>query len=166
MVGPESSGKTTLAKALAEYYQTVWVPEYARTYLEEFGPDYQQADLWRIAEGQLAVQAHLGKQANGILFVDTELLTIKIWSDYKYGACDSRIELALAKQHYDLYVLCKPDFTWQPDPLRENPDKGDYFFTLYSKWLRNKLANFVVAQGGISQRINTIDQVITSKKSI
>lgn len=147
LLGPESSGKSTLAAALAQHFDALWVPEFARDYLATTEGQYEYKDLLTIAKGQIETEYSTLQDANQFLFSDTELLTIKIWSDAKYGRCDPWIESQLAQQDYDLYLLCKPDFDWCPDPLRENSDKGDFYFEVYRKMLLDREWPFEVVEG-------------------
>ena len=153
IVGPESSGKTTLAKMLAEAYGTVWVPEYARKYLTNLRRDYRQQDLLEIVKGQLRLERSLTPNANGLLMIDTDMHVIKVWSEHKYGNCDSWILQALDRQDYQLYLLTYPDIRWEEDPLRENPDKGLYFFDIYYQMLQEREVSFEVVKGGLDRRI-------------
>lgn len=115
VTGPESSGKTTLCKALSEHFKIPFAEESAREYLHALNRDYNQKDLLEIAKGQL-------KAENGIQLLDTDLITLKIWSEYKYGSCDNWILTQIQKQKSEkrFYLLCKPDIPWQKDPQREN----------------------------------------------
>ncbi len=125
VVGPESSGKTTLCKALATHYETSWIPEYARTYLEEKGSNYTYEDLEKIAKGQLHAEDEIkSHHTNSIepVFLDTNLEVIKIWSHIVYGKCSHYVLNELSKRQYDFYLICKPDLNWTPDLLRENPE--------------------------------------------
>lgn len=130
VTGPECSGKSLLAQVLSVKFQTGFVPEFARQYLETLDRPYQRSDLTKIAAGQLEL-IHRAAQDYSILIADTELLVIKIWSDYKYGTCDPWILEQLDQQHFDLYLLCKPDIPWSFDPLRENPYDRDVLYELY-----------------------------------
>ena len=138
LTGPESSGKTTLAKALAAHYQTVWVPEYARNYLEPLGLDYQEEDLLHIAKGQLDLEEQFANQSKGLLFCDTGLIVLKIWSEYRFGRCHPWILEQLQHRHYDLYLLCSPDIPWHYDPLRQNALDRELLFELYPKEMEQK----------------------------
>ncbi|QJX46039.1 ATP-binding protein [Hymenobacter taeanensis] len=157
LTGPESTGKTTLSRQLAEQYRTAWAPEYARQYLEERGPDYTLADLEEIARGQLqaedaAVQQarHLGKH---LVFLDTDLLVIKIWSEHAFGHCPEWILRRIAQHHYSLVLLLGVDLPWEPDPLREHPNHRQYFYDLYQRELRSQVANFAEISGSPAQRL-------------
>ncbi len=128
ILGPESSGKTTLCEALASHYQTNHIPEFARSYLNEKGGTYQYEDLEIIAKGQLrmeeeAIHKHQGSGNIQPIFFDTNLEVIKIWSQEVYGKCSSFILNELAVREYDFYLLCKPDLPWTYDPLRESPEE-------------------------------------------
>ncbi len=153
LLGPESSGKSTLAFALAEHFSSGWVPEFAREYLANKNGQYQYADLTKIAQGQLASEQKILQEANQFLFCDTELLTIKIWSEAKFKICHQWIEKELTQQTYDLYLLCKPDFDWCPDPLRENPTQGAVYFELYQKALLERKWPFKVMAGPHDTRL-------------
>src|SRR5690606_1258045 len=101
---------------------TVWVPEYAREYLLNLSRNYQQKDLYEIAEGQMEAENNALEQANRFLFCDTDLYVIKVWSEHKYNACDYRVLQEIAVRNYDLYLLTDIDIPWIYDPLREHPE--------------------------------------------
>ena len=128
-MGPESSGKSTLCAALAAHYDTIWVPEYARQYLEENGADYTYADLESMASGQLKSEDLHAEKAEAagkaLLFIDTEMYVMKIWSEYVFNACSPAILNEIVYRPYDLYLLCAPDLPWEDDPLREYPDPAE-----------------------------------------
>ncbi len=128
ITGPESSGKTTLCKALSKHFNLPFSNEYAREYLDELSRDYNQDDLLNIAKGQLQAE-------NGIQLLDTDLITLKIWSEYKYGSCDKWILNQVEKQKSEkrFYLLCKPDINWEADPQRENPNDREELFEIYKK---------------------------------
>ncbi|MFN7600203.1 MAG: AAA family ATPase [Bacteroidota bacterium] len=133
MIGPECTGKTDLSKFLSEHYNTPWVDEYARAYLNKLGRPYQQHDLTKIAHGQMRMEDEWLNDANKVLICDTNLLVIKIWSEYKFGACDKEILKGMAERKYDLYLLTNIDIPWQDDPQREHPQKREFFWNLYKK---------------------------------
>ncbi len=157
IIGPESTGKSTLAQYLAARYDGVFVEEYARVYLEEQAREYGSAyaytrdDVLRIAEYQvnqlrdlyednrLLLPKELRRNPEGTLnentpiFFDTELIITKVWLLHKYGECPGFIEDALRKYPMDMYLLCYPDLQWQPDPVRENPNIREYLFDWYEK---------------------------------
>ena len=153
VVGPESSGKTSLASALAKVYKTIWVPEYAREYLTNLKRDYVQQDLLEIAKGQLRLEKSLTPAANGLLIADTDMHVIRVWSEFKYGDCDPWIIRTLEQQDYHLYLLTYPDIPWEEDPLRENPDRGLHFFNVYHELLQKREMPFVVVRGSLNQRV-------------
>jgi nicotinamide riboside kinase len=134
ILGPESSGKTHLVKALAAHYQTAWVPEEARGYLNNNGNHYTKEDLKKIAEGQIREEEQVRekwqehwKQATSrpFVFLDTDLQVIRVWSEWVFGHCDSTLLKMLATQTHHGYLLCEPDLPWETDPLRSNPDLGE-----------------------------------------
>ena len=153
VTGPESTGKSTLSAALAAFFQTAWVPEYAREYLENLDRNYEEKDLLEIAKGQLALQEELEKRSNQFLICDTDLLVIKIWSEHKYGRCHPWILKKLDEINYDLYILPYIDIPWQEDPLREHPDLREYFFNKYKEELITRKVNFIEVKGALDQRL-------------
>ena len=170
VIGPESSGKTTLCKDLAAYYQTSWIPEYARTYLEENGSNYQYEDLEKIARGQLKLEdAFLmqDKNIDGIkslkhVFFDTNLEVIKIWSHVVYGKCHHVILQELSKRRYDFYLICKPDLDWESDPMRENPDavKRWTHYHMYLDSIVYSNIPFAIIEGKGENRFNKLNTFV------
>src|SRR6185312_11980454 len=122
VIGPESTGKSTLCAALAAHYRTGWVREYAREYLEEHGMGYRYEDLALIASRQLENEDRAAGEGPALLFIDTDLYVIKVWSEYVFGRCETWVLEEIARRRYDAYLLCKPDLPWAEDPLREYPD--------------------------------------------
>jgi NadR type nicotinamide-nucleotide adenylyltransferase len=153
ITGPESTGKSELAKQLAAYYQTVFVPEFAREYLSKLGRSYVFEDIVTIAKGQLELEDSLAEKAEKILFCDTDLLVTKIWSIYKYGKCDAWIEEKVKSHRYDLYLLCGIDLPWTQDPLRENPGQREELFGLYLKELQQLKVKFAIISGLDERRL-------------
>lgn len=133
VVGPECTGKTDLSKFLAGYFQTVWVAEYARAYLNKLNHPYDAADLTKIAHGQVRLEDEWMGSANKVLICDTNLVVIKVWSESKYGTCDEEILRLMRSRHYDLLLLTNTDVAWENDPLREHPDRREYFMDIYRK---------------------------------
>ncbi len=137
LTGPESSGKTTLAAQLAAHFGTVWVPEFARQYLADLGGPYTADDLLTIAKGQMALEDEMAiKAENGLIFLDTSLEVIKIWSQVRFGFFDEKIEQWHSQRLPDHYLLCFPDLPWTPDLQRENPNDRDVLLEFYRRELR------------------------------
>lgn len=136
IIGPESTGKSTLSHYLAKRYDGLLIPEYARIYLEERASEcayaYTREDVLEIAEHQVAQLRVLSEQ-DGIAFFDTELIITKVWLLHKYGECPAFIEEALHAYPMDVYLLCYPDLEWEPDPVRENPNIREYLFDWYER---------------------------------
>src|SRR6187549_491538 len=157
IVGPESSGKTTLTEALAHHYQCSYTKEYARVYLEENGPGYAEEDLVHIAGGQLLVEGQAqqlaDEQGGDLIICDTDMLTIRIWSEEKYGRCHPLLKRLTKDVHYDLWLLCKPDMPWQQDPLRENPNDRDRLFGVYESDLLEMDRPYAVMNGPHEERM-------------
>lgn len=168
LIGPESTGKTTLAKQLAAYYQTVWVEEYARTYIDKLNRPYEQADLLDIAKGQLLAEANQIKKANKVLFCDTDLIVIEIWSEVKYNNCDKWIKEQVKNQHYDLYLLCGTDVPWEFDSQREHPEFRDELFDLYESKLTIYNKSYIKLVGNkdirLQKAIKNIDKLFSINK--
>ncbi len=136
ITGPESSGKTTLSRRLAQHYGSYWVPEYARSYLSGLGRAYEPSDLVVIAQGQWLWERYALARSGRWLFSDTSLLVLKVWSDYRYGATEAWILERLRRYPPAAYLLCRPDLPWVDDPLRENRDDRRALFEIYERELR------------------------------
>lgn len=147
ITGPESTGKSFLAERLASYYNTVWVPEYSREYLNKLNRPYEKDDIVRIAKGQVESEKLKLIQANKLMFSDTELIVTKIWSDVKYGTCDKWITDNIYMQKYDLYLLCNIDLPWEFDVLREHPEKRDFLMSLYLNELNQRNFPYEIITG-------------------
>lgn len=151
VTGPESSGKTSLAERLAQEFGLAFVPEYAREYLIQRDGKYDQSDLVQIAEGQVKLWSE-AKSARGFV-ADTEMLVMKIWSDFKYGETDPVILSLLQKQHFDHYFLCYPNIPWEEDPLREHPEQREELFEIYLEELKYRKLPFTIVEGDLESRI-------------
>lgn len=170
--GPESTGKTTLAKQLAEHYETVWAPEFARDYLQEKWDTTQKIcqpeDLMPIAIGQTKLENEALLIANKYLFVDTCLLTTKVFSEMFYNFCDPILDKAARKHQYDLFFLTDIDVPWEKDDLRDSPDDREITFNVFKKSLIDNDKPFVALSGDAKARfknaIAIIDDLAKAKK--
>ena len=159
VIGPESTGKSSLCEGLAAHYHTDWVPEYAREYLLAHGMNYSFEDLTTIARGQLALEDRLAAEAGAagqdLLFVDTDMYVMKVWSEFVFGRCDPWILGQIATRRYDAYLLCRTDLPWVKDELREYPDlvSREKLFHFYRDSLVNQGVPWVEIGGQGDQRL-------------
>lgn len=160
IVGPESTGKSTLSAQLARHYHSSWVEEYAREYLTHLKRPYRQSDLIDIAKGQLRQEQIHAKSANKLLFCDTNLLVIKIWSEYKYGICDPWIQNNMELERYHLHLLTDIDLPWEDDELREHPYAREELFNIYHQSLVDADVPFKIISGDRKERIKSAVQAI------
>ena len=132
IIGPESTGKSTLAAYLAHRYNGVLVSEYAREYMERLAPSYEYTydDIVAIAQQQIHVISNI---SSDLVIFDTELIITKVWFLHKYGVCPDFLRDAIQNNPMDIYLLCYPDIPWQPDPVRENPNILEYLFDWYER---------------------------------
>lgn len=152
VIGPECTGKSELSEFLANEFRTVWVEEYARTYIKNLQRPYDPSDLLKIAKGQLQLEDTLAPKANKLLICDTDLYVIKVWSTFKYGYCDPQILAAIASRKYDLYLLTYIDIPWEADPQREHPDQRELLYELYLNEMRKQSVPFTEIKGTRDQR--------------
>ncbi|MGB5821763.1 MAG: ATP-binding protein [Saonia sp.] len=160
LFGPESSGKTTLSEQLARHYNTVWVPEYAREYLQNKWNNERKTcepkDLLPIAEGQMRLENELTRKATEILICDTDLLETKVYSEaYYVGYCDAVLEKYALENSYDLYLLTYIDIPWEADDLRDKPNERERMFAYFKETLEKYNKNFVILKGKKSTRLRT-----------
>ena len=167
VVGPESTGKSTMSKHLAKHYNTVWVPEYARGYCEKLTEPPTWQDEINMFAGQIALEAELLPQANKLLICDTTFITVKIWSDYTFGKSPQQVLDELPRHPYDLYLLLNIDLPWEDDPLRDFPDLREHFMGVWYKELDALKANYVLIEGTGPERyeraVEAIDNFLMSE---
>ena len=175
LFGPESSGKTTLSRHLARYYNTVWVPEYARQYLQNKWNNERKtcenSDLLPIAIGQMQLENELVKKADKLLICDTDLLETKVYSEEFYGGyVDSDLEEAAQANTYDLYLLTYIDTPWEEDDLRDRPELRLEMFNAFENALKKYNRPYILLKGDRKQRLETavkkIDEIINSKSDL
>jgi NadR type nicotinamide-nucleotide adenylyltransferase len=153
ITGPESTGKSTLAQKLAEHYHTVWVPEYAREYIDHLGRPYDLNDIIEIAKGQYNREEALAAKANGLLFCDTDFIVLKIWCEFKYKSCPPWILDKVNNHIYEIYLLPDIDLPWSYDPQREHPHLRALLFSLYENELKDRHLNFTIIKGEGDDRL-------------
>ena len=156
LTGPESTGKSTLAKALAQRYAVDYVSEYARAYINNLDRPYVEADLLKIAQQQQANIQAAQQSDNALLFIDTAMLVLKIWSDYKYQRCHPWILQQLIQPSIDLYVLCGTDIPWEYDTQREHPHERNTLHTIYIQELKKHQLPFIEVRGNIEERLQQV----------
>ena len=155
VIGPESTGKSTLSEDLAHSLQTTWTPEFARDYLTNLGRSYNENDLLTIAQGQLQSENDQFAKAISYLICDTDLYVIKVWSEASFGQCQAPILEMIADSSCDLYLLTDIDVPWTDDPLREHPKPDDrhYFYHQYRDIVQNSGVPWVNVHGDHQQRL-------------
>ena len=156
IIGPESTGKSTLCSQLAEHFNTIWCPEYAREYLLTNGTEYQYDDLLTIAKGQIVIEDQYALQLekestdeSPLLFIDTDMYVMKVWCEYVFEKCHPYIIRMIAERRYDLYLFCNIDLPWTRDELREYPDEQPRkeLYRLYKDILVNQKVPFIEISG-------------------
>jgi len=174
VLGPESTGKSTLCAALAAHYQTIWTPEYARAFLSKNGTKYTYDDLLTIAKGQIQKEeealASLNKNTvdqptpkiSNKLILDTDMYVMKVWCEYVFNNCHHYILEQINQRSYDLYLLCDIDLPWAADEMREYPDAGPRLelFTIYKELLINQNTPWGIVSGTGAQRTTNAIQLI------
>lgn len=183
IIGPESTGKSTLCEKLAEHFNTLWVREYAREYLEKNGPEYSYDDLLTIAKGQIALEDNISfkfpitdiqaspeffTNTSSLiphhLFIDTDLYVMKVWAEYVFNNCHNWILNQIAERKYDLYLLCDADLPWEHDALREYPDDRirRKLFLYYKELMVNQSIPWTIISGNYEQRLERAVQFINA----
>ena len=160
IVGPESSGKTFLAEKLSKHFKCLWVPEYAREYLQNLKSSYTKEDVEKIAKGQIKSEDAAAVKSKSLLVCDTNLLVIKIWMEHKYGTGPKWIEEEISMRKYHLHLLTAPDLPYEDDPLRENPELGAYFFEKYKLLLEELNLTYIVISGNENLRFKSAVKAI------
>ena len=172
LFGPESTGKTTLAKQLAEYYKTEWVPEFARDYLQEKWDNNKSVctvdDMLPIAHGQTKLENEFLALANKYLFCDTNLMVTKVFSEVNYNFCHPVLNQAALEHEYDLFFLTDIDLPWEKDDLRSGAKDRELMFTSFKESLIENKKPFITLSGDKLSRLNKaisiIDNLTEAKK--
>lgn len=178
IIGPESTGKSTLCEQLAQHYETMWCPEFAREYLITNGTNYEFEDLLTIAKGQLAIEdeytAKLEQQSEPLLengghiplFIDTDMYVMKVWCEFVFNKCHQFVLDEITKRQYDLYLLCNIDLPWVKDELREYPDlhTRKKLYYIYKDIMINQSVPWVDISGNYDERlqkaITAVDKLV------
>jgi len=174
VLGPESTGKSTLCEQLAKHYGVVDCKEYARQYLHENGTKYNFEDLLTIAKGQLTLEneaiqkaeQQLIDTAKNKIIIDTDMYVMKVWCEYVFNNCHTYILDQIHSRKYDLYLLCDIDLPWSPDEMREYPDEKprQELFAIYKDILINQNTSWGIVSGAGDERtqnaIKLIDKVL------
>lgn len=165
IIGPESTGKSTLCEKLAQHYNSMWCPEYAREYLLAHGTNYSYDELLTIAKGQVANEEKCiseietfiaaGEIKQPLLFIDTEMNVMKVWCEFVFGQCHPWILDQLQKRTYDLYLLCNIDLPWVKDELREYPDveRREQLYNIYKNIMLNQTVPWIDISGSYDERL-------------
>lgn len=176
VIGPESTGKSTLCEELAQHYNTGWCPEFARQYLLSHGMNYQFEDLLTIAKGQITMEdehaaaithSPLTIHHSPLLFIDTDMYVMKVWSEFVFGKCHSWIIDQIVERKYDLYLFCNVDLPWVQDELREYPDleSREKLYHIYKDIMVNQTVPWVDISGNYEERrlkaISAVDELMS-----
>jgi len=188
-IGPESTGKSSLCMQLAEHYNTLWCPEYAREYLTAHGMNYSYEDLLTIARSQVELEEKYDSQArsresgvkrqadgltshdsrltasrHSLLFIDTDMYVMKVWCEFVFGKCHQFILDQIAKRKYDLYLLCNIDLPWIRDELREYPEEGprQKLYEIYKNIMQNQSTPWIEINGNYEQRVQKAINAVDS----
>jgi NadR type nicotinamide-nucleotide adenylyltransferase len=163
IIGPESTGKSTLCKQLAQHFNTTWCPEYAREYLNQNRIKYSYTDLKKIAEGQLVMEDYCTEEVNSklktekakLVFIDTNMYVMKVWYEYVFGRCEYFVLDEIAARNYDLYLLCNIDLPWTFDEMREYPEEAPRMelYNMYKDLLINQTTPWIEISGNYEERL-------------
>jgi NadR type nicotinamide-nucleotide adenylyltransferase len=161
IIGPESTGKSELAKKLAEYFNGDWVPEYAREYIENLKTSYNYDDVCTIARKQIDEQLEYSNNLmQGFVFFDTELIITKVWFEYCFSKVPDFLVQHMNHNFFDLYLLCNYDLDWLPDAVREHGEDRSYFFELYKNEIEKTGQPFDIISGKGTKRLENAITVI------
>lgn len=162
LIGPESTGKSSIARRLATHFGAALVEEHARDYLTKINRPYTVNDVLLIYRQQLAIEEQSVAKGRSAVIVDTEFINGKVWCEERFNESPAWFTEMINQIPYDLYLLTSPDLPWIADPLRENPEKGAYFFGRYRKELDFFKLNYSVVEGVGEQRYDSAISAVTA----
>lgn len=155
LTGPESSGKSWLAREIQQQFGGIIVDEFVRHFIEQVKRDTCLADVDPIANGQLAWEDQARSRKPDLLILDTHLLSNMLWSQTLFGACPAWLEQALLEREYHLHLLLDPvDVPWINDGQRCQPDIAERlaFYAACERWLQLHQQPYVSVKGDWSAR--------------
>lgn len=159
LLGGESSGKTTLAGALAEELGTTWVPEYGRQRWEELRETLGIDELVAVATRQVTLEDQAAANARSWLVCDTTPLTTLQYCLYDHGRAPAEL-VALARRRYQLTVVCEPDFAFVQDGCR----RDDNFRAQQHAWTVQQLTAmhvpWLAVHGPVAARLAQVMQAL------
>lgn len=158
--GPESTGKTTLARNLAKHFNTDWIPEFAREYLEKKPTPVELSDIAIIAKGQIQIEDEATNTANRILICDTDVLVTKVYSEHYYNTCPDWIAKEAYNREYAMYLLTNNDIPWVEDKLRDRGDRREEMFLLFKTELEKAKRPYRIISGNFTERFQKAVDVI------
>jgi NadR type nicotinamide-nucleotide adenylyltransferase len=157
LIGAESSGKTTLAQALANTYKTVWVPEYLREFTEKNHRPPLESEQLQIAQIQVQRELEMEKQANLFLFCDSSPLMIALYSEHYFQKIGDELSRLVDQHDYDMYIVTAPDFPWQADGVqRDSPALQKKMHLRLMEYLEEQELPFLLAEGSVKQRVEQV----------
>ncbi|MEZ4827392.1 MAG: ATP-binding protein [Bacteroidia bacterium] len=154
IVGPESTGKSTLTRQLAITFYTSFADEVARGFLDTLGRPYHMSDLLSIARLQVEEEKRAQALAREVFFTDTNLLVIRVWSEFKYNYCHPWILENMNLDSYSLHFLTGIDIPWETDPQREHPHRREELYAIYKHQLTKANVPFVEINGDPVARLS------------
>ena len=165
ILGPESTGKTVLAESLAKHYNSLWVPEYAREYIEQLNRPYTYDDVCCIAQKQIeqenySVSRALSEKAKYVFF-DTDLIITKVWFEHLYKQVPEFVTEHLKNGFFDYYLLCSPDLPWEPDAVREHGHDREFFFKWYQREIELLEKPYGIVSGVGEKRLQCAIEILS-----
>ena len=164
ITGPESTGKTSLTMQLADLYDTVYVPEYARQYLDKNGMNYTYEDVLKMAKGQIELEKQMSAKASEILFADTEMIAYKIWLEFYEWEVPKWMADHIKINQFGFYLLTDIDIPWVADGQRANKNDRELLFHRFQEELENAEVNYGIISGTgplrIDNAISTIEEYL------
>lgn len=152
LIGSESTGKTVLARELAEYYGAELVPEFVRDFAMQKGSPIELADTGAIARGQVALENEHSARAIRLLIKDTDLLSTVVYSGHYYGDCPSWIADVARERKPDLYLLLEIDVPWVADDVRDRETRREEMQQLFRDAVAESGVPYVVIRGTWQER--------------
>lgn len=153
VIGPESTGKSTLCNQLAGHFGSVWIPEFSREYISGLKTRYTLQDIEFCAREQIRLENENLNSSSRFIFSDTELILAKIWCEDVFHVCPLWIEEFIRSKPHDFYLLTTADIPWVKDAVRENENRRDHFFNLYKKELDEHMLPYSIISGSGKARL-------------